>query len=315
MRYHLPVLFLLTPKDCHLTVVVLSTDRVCASRFTFSFPSHLSSDQSHSFIYPFHLSLSYYRLTQVTPSYIYFTLLFLIIDRPKSLLHIPFSPFSFLLLSNPSHSFVYPFHLFLHFPMPISSSKPRARKFTLSLCPDPRRACLFTHHRVLRPFVHRGLRATSTAYHYFCPGFRSFVHMQLQPIIISTSNFVHSRNTVYMQAAPAYSIISAPNFAHSCTMVYTQLQPIPLFPGFGYSPTTVYMQPQPISLSLPRTSLNRAPRFTRSSAYYCTLRLLFHTDASPRTDLHPQHRSLEAHDIHARSVHNSSYAFIHYAIS
>ncbi|KAG2119590.1 uncharacterized protein F5147DRAFT_117557 [Suillus discolor] len=177
MRHHLPVLFLFTPQDCHLTAVVLSTgSRMCLPFHFFFFLTSivrfvrpkslihmllspfsflLSSDPSHSFVYPFHPSLSYYRPAQVTPSYTLLTFLFLIIVQP-------------------SHSFVYPFHLFLHFPMPISSSKPRARQLTLSLCPDPRRTCPIH----LRPFAHRGLHAAS-AYHYFCPRLRSFAHHDL----------------------------------------------------------------------------------------------------------------------------------------
>lgn len=163
MHHHLPILFLFMLQDCHLTAVVLSTGlRMCLPlHFFFGLKSII---RPKSLI---HIPLSpfspYYRPTQVTPSY---------------------TPFTFFLFSDA--------YLFFQ-----ASSSP-AHSFTLS-----------------GPF--KGL-----------PHSRTTVYSQLhhtQPIIISASDFAHSCTGVYMQLQPILlflawtSLIRTPRFTCSSSLL------------------------------------------------------------------------------------------------
>lgn len=200
--------------------------------------------------------------------------------------------------------------------MPISSSKPRARQLTLSLCPDPRRAC------------------------------------HTQPNIISASDFAHSRTAVYTQLQPISlflpwtSLIRTPRFTCSSSLlslpqpshiratqstyssspfhyICSELRPF-VHHGLHTASVVHYFLTLLIralrftrtsSLFLPWTSLNRAPRFTRSSAYYVTTSFPHRRFASNRTPSATSFTRGSYSNIHAWSVHDSSYASMHYDIS
>ncbi|KAG1808203.1 uncharacterized protein BJ212DRAFT_665135 [Suillus subaureus] len=280
MRHHLPVLSLFTPRACRPTAVALSTgSRTCL---------------------PFHISslLSY-------------------IVRPKSLLHVPLSPFSFL-SSDQNHS-VYPFHLSLsscrpaqvtpsYIPFTFISSYYRPTQVTPSF------SLFLLFFRASRPPGHsltlpRTLEARGPALLHSRITIYSRLHTQ--PISLSlprtspirASRFTRSSSLFHylcpglrpfahhgLHAAPAYFIISAPDFAHSRT--------------------TVYMQLQPISSSLPRTSPIRAPQFTRDSS-------LLHYDFLSTPTLRLERNSIRnivhsrLYDTHIWFVHDSSYASLY----
>ncbi|KAG1867393.1 hypothetical protein F4604DRAFT_931691 [Suillus subluteus] len=190
------------------------------------------------------------------------------IARPKSFLPIPLSPFTFFLLSSdPSHSFVYPFRLSFSYCRPtqvapsctpfiflyvlrhltlLPSLEPARSPFHSAPDSGSLRACTapFTHHYLLAaPYPAYFIISALDFAHS-----RTTVYMQFQPISLSlpqtspihAPRFTRSSSLFNylcpglrpfahhgLHAAPAYSFISAPDFAHSRTTVYMQLQPIP----------------------------------------------------------------------------------------
>ncbi|KAG2146028.1 uncharacterized protein EDB93DRAFT_1150610 [Suillus bovinus] len=147
MCHHLAVLLYLRSVARQPSLFLLAESRMCPP---FHISSRLSSDPSHSFIYPFHLflfivrpklhpshlSLSYYRPTQVTPSY--------------------------------------PFHFFIYSPASISSSK--FRVYPLSLAWTLEAPALFS----LALLSTRS--SIPSLFRRICPGLRPFVHHDLHAV-------------------------------------------------------------------------------------------------------------------------------------
>lgn len=138
----------------------------------FFFLSYPSSNSCHSFIYPFHLSLSFSAIVQpmsllhipfspftfflihrsaYVTHYIPFSLSFSSIVQPMSLLPIPFSPFSFLLIVQPMsllHLPFPPFSFLLRFIYPLHPSFPILSSYLLF---DPRHSFIYPFHLFLGP--------------------------------------------------------------------------------------------------------------------------------------------------------------------
>lgn len=127
-----------------------------------------------------------------------------------------------------------------------------------------------------------------------------------------------------IQVTPSYTPFTFPLFFDPIHLLFVLRRLLVSFSSartrgelaFHHLRIPIYSQlhTQPISLSLPRTSPIRAPRFTCSSSLYSvisapdsthlrtavytlqsiTSRLFVHADTSPRTERHSQRRSLEA---------------------
>ncbi|KAG1846485.1 hypothetical protein C8R48DRAFT_426134 [Suillus tomentosus] len=244
--------------------------------FTFLFLSHPSSNSRHSFIYPFHLSLSFSSIVQLVSllhiscfsfllihrsahvtHHIPFSLSFSSIIQPMSLLPIPFSPFSFLLIVQPMsllHPPFPPFSFFLRFIYPLRLSFPILSSYLLF---DPRHSFIYPFHLFLGPptsIPSSILKSTSRS----CPLPPPFAHhgslaapylvfRHLAFILCPGGLHLFVRTTVYTQLH-TYSMIttfSLPGHQKGlhpfeARTTYTQLytQPIPsgLFYGSSMTP-------------------------------------------------------------------------------
>ncbi|KAG1787667.1 uncharacterized protein HD556DRAFT_1408128 [Suillus plorans] len=220
--------------------------------FTFLFLSHPSSSLCHSFLYPFHLSLSFSSIVQ-----------------PMPLLPIPFSPFSFLLIYRPAYATPsytpFTFHLSLSFrPAYVAPSS------TLStfLFPSPLHipsSSFFPNSLFI--FI---VRPTSPLHIPFSPfSWPSDIYLFLnpqvhQPLLPSTSPFRASRFT--SSSIPSLSTSCASSLPRGLTPIrayygihatpYATYSIITTFslPGYPFEARTTYTQlyTQPIPSSLVR---------------------------------------------------------------
>ncbi|KAG2043662.1 hypothetical protein BDR03DRAFT_431497 [Suillus americanus] len=271
MRNHLPVLSLFMLHACRPTPSLFLPDRGCAFRFTFPLSSHivrpksflhipisrfslfLSSDPSHSFIYPLHLSLSsYHRPTQVAPSYIPFIFLFILrrltlpsLEPARSLFHSAPDSGSLMACTAP---FIH--HYLLATPHPA---------YSIISAPDS------AHSRTT---VYMQFQPISLSLPQTSPIHTPMVYTQLQPIQLSLSQTSPIRTpTVYMQlqpislSLPRTSPIRAPRFARSSSPFQSHSCPgLRLFAHHGLHAAPAYY----ITTSCPHRHFasNRTPSTT-----------------------------------------------------